>query len=76
MSEFHFGCGRGKVSVREQARINRICKKASEPVTFTAVKLPEGHRYWFSARNYGAPFDGELAKEVMGLVGTVKTTTR
>ena len=75
MSEFNFGLGRGKVSTRERARIDRICRKfASRQVAFSNPTLPgDGARFWFSASNLGGSFDSRIANEVMTEVGSVKT---
>ena len=71
---FHFGLGNGKVGKTEQARIQRTIDKANLNATFVAVDSPSlGTRYWFEARNYGAPFDQDLAKSVLSVVGTIKT---
>lgn len=74
MSEFHFNVGNGKVSARERARIDRICRKfASRAVAFSNPTLPgDGPRYWFSATNLGGSLDSRIASEVMAEVGTVK----
>lgn len=65
MSEFHFivGSGKGKISSSTYKKVCKICKNYD--VTFVAEKLPgEGYKHWFSARNYGSPFDQATAKAV------------
>ena len=64
MSQFHFGVGRGAIPAKLAKQVDAIAQKHG--ADFTNVKLPgEGYRYWFSCRNYGAPFDGATAKAVM-----------
>lgn len=74
MSEFHFGLGNGKVSARERARIDRICRKfASRAAAFSNPTLPgEGARYWFSISNLGSGLDQRCASEIMSEVGEIK----
>jgi len=82
MSEYMFGGGNGKVSTREEARVDRIAKKYG--ATFVAYCGPEcycghncgggcNHRYWFASANRGEPFDGAMARAVESEVGKIKT---
>jgi hypothetical protein len=71
MSEHFFGLGKGEISAREEKRVTRIARRFG--ADFTSVTLPgDGPRYWFSCRNRGEPFDGELARVVLAAVGAVK----
>ena len=71
MGEHFFGTGRGRVSARESARLERIARRHG--ASFVAVSLPgDGPRYWFLCPNRGEPFDGETARAVMADVGEVR----
>jgi len=75
MSEYHFNVGYGKVSQRERARIDRICRTyASRQAAFSNPTLPgDGPKFWFSITNLGSGLDGECAAKIMREVGEVKT---
>lgn len=60
MSEFHFLAGQGRL--RAPAKIAEVCKRHG--AEFTWARMPEGWRFWASAPNRGAPFDGNLAARV------------
>jgi hypothetical protein len=66
MNTFQFGCGNGQIAARKASQINKIAKEHG--ATFIATKLPEGHRYWFTAENRGEPFDSSLATSVKARV--------
>lgn len=55
MSEYMFGVGSAAVGDKLGRKINRIARKHG--AEFVWCRLPEGWRYWFATRNYGAPFD-------------------
>ena len=76
MSEFLFGCGNGKVSKAEQARVAKAIQAADIGcrVTFVAVDaIGVGTRYWFAAPNRGNPFDQRVADATLKAVGHIKT---
>lgn len=57
MSEYMFGVGRGQLKTAALRKIDAIAGRHG--ATITNPKLPgEGWKYWFSAPNRGAPFDG------------------
>lgn len=65
MSEFHFfaGSGKGKIDDETYEKVSSLAK--DNGVTFVYTKLPgDGYRHWFSARNYGHPFDQALANSI------------
>lgn len=69
---FFFGCGSGRVSDAEYARVLAIAEK--HDAYFVRVRLPDnGPRYWFETRNYGDPFNGATARAVLDEVGEVRT---
>jgi hypothetical protein len=74
-SEYMFCVGRGKVSQRERARIDRICRKyASRQAAFSNPTLPgDGPKYWFSVTNLGSGLDQKVAAQILEEVGEVKT---
>ena len=69
MSEFMFGVTHQKVSARESARRDRVCR-AEGGYGYSQIDdshgTAEGGRWigWFSAPNRGEPFDGQLADRV------------
>ena len=70
MSEYHFGVGRGEVPENERARIDTIAERHG--VDFCNPLMADGWRYWFSGPNRREPFDGQLARTVLGEVGEVR----
>lgn len=63
MGEFMFGSGTGKLTAAERSIAERVAKKCG--VSFAGnPKMPDGHRYWFTAPNRGEPFDSRAAREV------------
>lgn len=73
MGEHFFGTGRGRVSGRESARVDRIARRHG--ASFVAVSLPgDGPRFWFACPNRGEPFDGATARAVMAEVERVKVS--
>jgi len=70
-----FGLGKGKVSAKEEKRIQRIAE--NHDAEFVNFQEPNGEfRYWFSCDNKGEPFDSSTANYVMKEVGQVKTITK
>lgn len=70
-----FGLGNGKVSAKEEKRIQRIAE--DHQADFVIYQEPNGElRYWFECENKGEPFDQQTATAVMKEVGQVKTITR
>lgn len=73
MSEYLFGVTRGKVSQREAARRDRICRRHGG-YGYTQIDdshgTQEGGRWigWYSAPNHGDPFDAKLARAVLSEV--------
>jgi len=64
MSEHYFGLGRGDVGPGVYQQAAAIAAKHGAHLVH--VDLPgEGPRYWFAARNYGAPFDGATERAVL-----------
>jgi len=59
---YHFGCGSGRIDDEKAERIDEIARENG--ARFTATKMPEGWRYWFSAPNLGEPFDRQTAAAV------------
>jgi hypothetical protein len=70
----HFGLGDGKVSSKEQKRIQLVAEK--HEATFFTYEENGNFRYWFSCQNKGEPFDSWTATAVMKEVGQVKTITK
>lgn len=69
MSEFMFGVYRGKLSARECARRDRICRDEGG-YGYTQINDPgQGWIGWYTGPNLGAPFDGDLAARVTARVG-------
>jgi hypothetical protein len=67
-----FGLGNGKVSSKEQKRIQLVAEK--HEAEFLTYQEPNGsYRYWFSCQNKGEPFDSWTSNSVMKEVGEVKT---
>lgn len=62
MSQFHFGVGRAKVSNTLGRKVDAIAHRHG--ADFTWAKMPDGYRYWFSAPNFGHPFDQRRAADV------------
>ena len=63
MSEFMFGVRKGQLTAREEQRRERIARKHG--VVFNYADFPgNGWMSWFSAPNYGEPFDSALARAV------------
>ena len=70
-----FGLGNGKVSAKEEKRIQRIAE--DHEAEFVTFQEPNGElRYWFECENKGEPFDSWTATAVMKEVGKVKTITK
>ena len=54
-----FGLGNGKVSAKEEKRIQRIAE--DHEAEFVTFQEPNGElRYWFECENKGEPFDLEI----------------
>lgn len=80
MSEYMFGSGRGHLS----SRAARAARKAgAELVNYTDPGCSCGYgcrdecranqRHWFAGRNYGEPFNSQLAREVATAVRAAAT---
>jgi hypothetical protein len=69
-----FGLGKGKVSAKEEKRIQRIAQEYE--ATFFTYEENGNFRYWFSCQNKGEPFDSWTANSVMKEVGRVKTIAK
>ena len=73
MSEYLFGVSRVRVSKKEAARRDRICKKHGG-YGYNQIDeshgTQEGGRWvgWYAGPNRGAPFDGQLASAVLAEV--------
>ncbi len=70
MSEFIFGVLIGKLTKAQQRARRAAAKKHA--ATWIYAELPDGYRSWFSAPNYGAPFDRQLAAAVAAEIGESK----
>lgn len=74
MSDFIFGVERRRVSAREVARRNRVCRAEGG---YGYCQVDESHgtasggrwRGWFRGPNRGEPFDRDLARRVLGRLG-------
>ncbi len=65
MSEYHFGCGKGRVL--NGAAIDTIARE--HDAHFIWGDFPgDGPRYWFATRDYGHPFAGATARAVSAAV--------
>lgn len=60
---YHFGVGTGKVSEAQGKKLDKVARKHG--ATFTWAQMPEGWKFWFSARNLGAPFDDAVREAVL-----------
>jgi hypothetical protein len=68
---YFFGLGNGKVSSKEQKRIQLVAEK--HEAEFLTYQEPNGsYRYWFSCQNKGEPFDQQTAFRVIKEIGEVK----
>ena len=64
MSQFQFGLGSGHLS----RKVERAVEKQTSAVLINYREPGGRKRHWFSGPNYGAPFDGNLAKQVDDIV--------
>lgn len=66
MSEYFFGCHEGHLTRRAGMIARRVGGPDVGHINYTE---PDGRmRGWFFGPNYGAPFDGILARKVMDAI--------